>query len=59
LREQWFTNPTEENEKLKAAFMAKALDFKKFGKELLDFTANAKEKVSLSFLLFESLKSNH
>ncbi|PMD18037.1 dienelactone hydrolase [Hyaloscypha hepaticicola] len=41
---EWYTNPTEENERLKAAFMARAFDFKKFSKELLDFTAAAKEK---------------
>jgi hypothetical protein len=44
-REQWYTNPTEESEGLKAAFIAKILDFKKFGREMLDFTAAAKEKV--------------
>jgi hypothetical protein len=39
---QWFSNPTEEGDKLKAAFMAGAFEFAKHSKTLLDFTAAAK-----------------
>jgi len=43
--DSWFTGG-EENDKLKAAFFAKAMDLNKHTKSLLEFTAAAKEKWS-------------
>lgn len=42
----WFETPTEETDKLKAAFFAKAMEMDKNAKNLLDFTSAAKEKWS-------------
>ncbi|PMD31223.1 dienelactone hydrolase [Hyaloscypha variabilis F] len=41
---EWYTNPTEESDKLKNAFLAQAFNFKNHAQELLDFNSAAKSK---------------
>ncbi|KAE9381841.1 dienelactone hydrolase [Stipitochalara longipes BDJ] len=41
---EWFSNPTEESDKAKNAFFAKAFNFPSYSQELLDFTTAAKSK---------------
>jgi dienelactone hydrolase len=44
MRTKWFDTPTEETNKLKAAFSARSQAFDKNTKDLLEFTSAAKSK---------------